>query len=687
MLPVPIRADKWVSQEERRLSKSQFADRLVRSNQDRRTWDHFPRTSKKPETSRPDTQATGKEEVIMKSFSKSITALIVALMLLISLVPSASVFAADGSITITDNAQTGATVENRTFKGYRLFDATFSENAAGVKTGTYTMTDEQWEVVKRITGVDGLTIDGQSKEEDLNAIREWLSPSDPTKTAPDAEKMQKFAKAVLDANVDAGNKLPTVDFTNGKAENLDHGYYLIQDTTQPSDPEHQTLALVAITNTNPNGTIVLKASKVPGTKKIDNAGGKDNQEKQNLGDTLTYDNHAIGDTVTFTLTSKVPDMTGFDTFYFIFHDKLSKGFTFDADNANITVKVGNKTLTKKDGAAGETYEVESKTEGTDTIINFIFNSFEQYKELKGQDITVTYEVTLNEKAEIGKTGNPNEFQPWFQRDKDEETGGKDRPDDKDIKGKGPTSKTKTYTTELVLRKTDEVGNPLAGAEFTLSGKRLNKVFEQGQVFLKTPVTVPQDGATYTPNANVADFYLLKDGTYTDKQAAPGTEEKYQSTTDTYKLYDYTKVTTTTGDPKSITVTTGGDGFVKFTGLAEGTYKLTETEAPAGYTPAAPIWIKIGCTEPTDQSGEEECTWTWSWAEQEAGPYQTATAQGDLPPEGLIINGVITVKNTKNTLLPSTGGIGTTLFYTLGGLLAVAALVVLVSRKRMTVSEK
>ena len=40
-------------------------------------------------------------------------------------------------------------------------------------------------------------------------------------------------------------------------------------------------------------------------------------------------------------------------------------------------------------------------------------------------------------------------------------------------------------------------------------------------------------------------------------------------------------------------------------------------------------------------------------------------------------------NTKGTELPSTGGIGTTIFYTLGGILILGAGVLLVSRKRMT----
>jgi LPXTG-motif cell wall-anchored protein len=42
-----------------------------------------------------------------------------------------------------------------------------------------------------------------------------------------------------------------------------------------------------------------------------------------------------------------------------------------------------------------------------------------------------------------------------------------------------------------------------------------------------------------------------------------------------------------------------------------------------------------------------------------------------------------VENNKGTLLPSTGGIGTTIFYVVGGVLVLAAIILLVTKKRMS----
>jgi LPXTG-motif cell wall-anchored protein len=53
----------------------------------------------------------------------------------------------------------------------------------------------------------------------------------------------------------------------------------------------------------------------------------------------------------------------------------------------------------------------------------------------------------------------------------------------------------------------------------------------------------------------------------------------------------------------------------------------------------------------------------------------------------ILNSTIDVINNAGTLLPSTGGMGTTLFYVIGGLLVVAAAVLLITKKRMSQVER
>ena len=95
-------------------------------------------------------------------------------------------------------------------------------------------------------------------------------------------------------------------------------------------------------------------------------------------------------------------------------------------------------------------------------------------------------------------------------------------------------------------------------------------------------------------------------------------------------------------------TSAADGKVPaFIGLANGTYTLVETTVPAGYNKAADLDVTI--------------------------------ASGDYSESNL--KQVAEVENNKGTELPSTGGIGTTIFYILGGLLVVGAAVILVARRK------
>lgn len=99
--------------------------------------------------------------------------------------------------------------------------------------------------------------------------------------------------------------------------------------------------------------------------------------------------------------------------------------------------------------------------------------------------------------------------------------------------------------------------------------------------------------------------------------------------------------------------TGDDGKFEVKGLDAGTYYLKEIQAPAGYNKLKdPKEVKI---EPTQDNITNTITLT-----------------------------PVTVKvvNQTGTEMPSTGGIGTTVFYVVGGILAVGAAVLLVTKKRM-----
>ena len=117
-----------------------------------------------------------------------------------------------------------------------------------------------------------------------------------------------------------------------------------------------------------------------------------------------------------------------------------------------------------------------------------------------------------------------------------------------------------------------------------------------------------------------------------------------------------------------TLETFSTGDISIEGLNEGIYYLEETEAPAGYNKLTkPIEVKITATPDANATGVSE---TVEYRNENDSAYTSAT------------NATVKVLNEAGTQLPSTGGIGTTIFYVIGGGLMAVAAVLLVTKKRM-----
>lgn len=121
---------------------------------------------------------------------------------------------------------------------------------------------------------------------------------------------------------------------------------------------------------------------------------------------------------------------------------------------------------------------------------------------------------------------------------------------------------------------------------------------------------------------------------------------------------------------SYEATVDANGHIEFLGLMPGTYTLHE-EAPSGYNSASDITFTIGCT--FDTNGDP--TWTYSDG--------TST---DVDPDSPVLHTLV-VENTKASNLPSTGGIGTTIFYIAGGTLLAGGIILLVTKKRMSADKE
>ena len=127
-----------------------------------------------------------------------------------------------------------------------------------------------------------------------------------------------------------------------------------------------------------------------------------------------------------------------------------------------------------------------------------------------------------------------------------------------------------------------------------------------------------------------------------------------------------------------TVTTPADGVIVIKGVASGTYSVTETAAPTGYNKlTAPVSVVVTATDAT-------ATNSVTYLDKSGNEVAEATADGVTVTytNDALAADVADVENSTGSELPSTGGMGTTVFYVIGGLLMAGAAVMLITKKRM-----
>ena len=479
----------------------------------------------------------------------------------------------------------------------------------------------------------------------------------------------------------SGTAKYTVNGT-GSAENttVENGYYLVVDAytasgDKPTDGS-DTASRYMVAVVGP--TTMTPKTSTPGIdKKIidtDANAAIDGENKKT-------DTAAIGDTIEYEITGTVPNTEGYTYYYYVVHDTLSEGLTLDQSSFEVTI--GTKTLTKytSGDAANDNYYVyiTKNSDGTTTFELALENlkalvDTDENGVSVGSAISIKYNATVNDKAKIGKIPNTNTAKLEYSNN----PGSSTRSDAADkpgtpgtgaATGVGPEKITKTYVTALTILKVDENGMVLTGAEFTLTGDNLTKVI----VETNTTFRAAAEGET-------AEYYKLTNDTYTKTAPSPAAagEEGYNANKYEDSTPKYVRVTTVTtstaatadGTTKKIVGIVGSDGCLTFTGLNAGTYTLSETKTPSGYNTMSDITFTISATQ-SGSSNVEGSSITWS------SDNATIVLDGT--------NGVFdtTIENLPGTVLPSTGGMGTTLFYVLGTILVLGAGVLLVSKKRMS----
>ena len=539
----------------------------------------------------------------MKRLKKMMALIIaVAMVMAMSTTAFAGTPAPTGSIEI-ENPKTDPNADNTYYDAYKIFDMTTNGVVGAAVTdheGEYTAVaytiNSAWADFFA-AGAPGAAYLVDTNSGNLNQI----TVNDATKYINITEtNVAGFAKAAFEyaqKNNIAATTTETVakGATTVKFTGLDLGYYMVYPRGASVQSGEYT-SIVSLTNTAPNGKIAQKAEWPGLTKTADDISTE------------------VGQKVTYTLGSKVPDTTGYTKYEFTFKDKTTAGLTYDGNNS-VTVKIGEQTL-----SPGTDYTfAASPSDGNDfeLTINLLQNAGTTSapnwvaKYTYDAAIEITYTATVNEAA-VTKIDENHATLTYHNNPKNE-----------DSKDTTPPVEVPTYSSKLIINKVDGASTttPLEGAKFVLKAKTVGSV----------------EGDSHETDIAAGKYYF------------------YDTTTKDVKWVEVSGNPTLAqlaANTDITVVTTDAQGKANFDGLEDGTYELVEVEAPKGYNLlTSPVDVVINGADAT---------------EEDLSPLTVTTP----------------VENNSGTQLPSTGGIGTTIFYVVGTILVIGAGVVLITRRRM-----
>ncbi len=545
-------------------------------------------------------------------------------------------FAAENySITIR-NDKTG-----HTYEAYQIFTGDVSSDA---QQGG----NEEGPILSNIVwgrGVNGAGLLAALKEADAAKYGQCEDAADVAEAlgaenaaAADAAAFAEIAAKHL--TVAAGTANAPVE-GNYVIEGLPAGYYLVkdQDGSLEGDADAATEYIVQVLG---NVAMEPKDSDIPTVEK--KVSEEDYHQDDGYG--TTYNDVAdwdIGDSVPFKLIGSIPDMSAYDTYEYIFTDTLSNGLTLQEGTVRVYIAVNRDD---------EVRDYTPLTEGEDytLTVNNVENGggsfsidFDDLKTAPYVDqgnrnfVIVTYDATLNANAEIGLDGNPNNVYLEFSNNPNGD-------------GRGRTAEDTVivFTYELDGTKVDgeNAETKLEGAEFVLLNGGHTRV-------------------AHIEDGKLVGWINLPEG-YGDRNYNEIPYETWQALDET----------------TSVIMTSAAEGVFGVSGLDDGTYYLMEIKAPTGYNLLEnDLRLDIAAVTANGQT----------WAGDPAAALTALTINVD---QGGAQNGdvgtgavALTVANNQGATLPETGGMGTTLFYVIGGLLVAGAGILLVVRLRMRAGDK
>lgn len=535
-------------------------------------------------------------------------------------IPMSSSFSASaaGNNTITiEGFNTTGNNDNgtHTYEAYQVFSGQYADGALG---------NIDWG-----SGVDGNAIvdDLANATGNLAAFKGLDSPkaiAEALAKATDNDAVAKAFAALVGKHLKDNATSGT--YASGKIDNLEDGYYLVQDASNSPD------STVGANNNGAKTRFILKVagggevkvtakSSAPSVvKKVkENTDVSDYVYTDATGQRTDADyndvaDYNIGDAVPFKLYGTMPStIEDYSKYKYVFHDTL--GTQFDAPAAeNVIVKIDGTTVTN------------ANVNVTGQTITVTFNDIKDGNTITEDSVvTVEYTAVLNSTAEIGLNGQENEVYLTYSNNPN--WTGEGTPEDS---GKTPEDKVIVFTYELDVTK-------YLGDKSKTADANADKGTQAG-------FKLKNAAGKFAVVAENAEHELRITG-WNDA----GTEVK-----------------------------TNAEGIFKFVGLDDGEYTLIETTTPTGYNTMADLKLTIDATTSNVQDwnfGAEDAAKSALSAikltinnEDTAGDTNTGTVKTE-------------ITNQKGSTLPSTGGIGTTMFYVGGGVLVAGAGVLLITKKR------
>lgn len=495
----------------------------------------------------------------MKSLMKKVFAAAAAIATVFGLAATtvATANAAGGNATLTVSTK-DAKFAGKTVNAYKMFSATVSSDGGAV---SHTLNDA-WKPFFKNAAASGLTDNGVTDANVNDKANDYVSKLKDDALIAFAAKASNWAQTkanniTADATATVSQNAATDGKYTATFTNLDYGYYVVAvpgATLANASSQYATLVSVHSTSV----TAEIKGNLPTVDKKVQvNGTGKDATDAK------------IGDTLTFTLTSTIPDMSAYSTYTFNFKDTLSKGLTF-GQVTSVKVEGANSPLT-----VNTDYTVTTPTASNNNTLTVAMKDFKTKQQVNaGKKITVTYTATLNKDAVVGGAGNVNSA--TIQYSNNPSTNGT---------GESEPSKVRVFTYGFTVDKYTgdqytDAATRLAGAKFTLAPK----------------------------NGDPMSFVQVNAGSATANA-----------------VYRVAKA----GETGTTTITTPENGKVDFQGLKNGEYTLTETEAPAGYNKlASAIGVKVdGRNDGTDAT---DATVTITYNNDNGSVYGEHASNGVIP---------------------------------------------------------